>query len=80
MDKDESNEERTNHRQRWGSRHLVLLQNDIDRWCRNVRSGSEKTAKVWLSAVGRVLEWATTPDLLLADRGRCHPTPGGLPR
>ncbi len=46
MDKDESNEERTNHRQRWGSRHLVLLQNDIDRWCRNVRSGSEKTAKV----------------------------------
>ena len=41
------------------SRHLALLKNeDVDRWHRNMRSGSEKTAKVWLAAVGRFLEWA----------------------
>src|SRR5437870_11106316 len=39
------------------SRHLALLKNeDVDRWHRNMRSGSEKTAKVWLAAVGRLLE------------------------
>jgi hypothetical protein len=53
------------------SRHLALLKNDdVDRWYRNVRSGSEKTAKVWLSAVGRFLEWAEkTPEALLGLSG-----------
>ena len=41
------------------SRHLALLKNDdVDRWFRDMRSGSEETARVWLAAVGRVLEWA----------------------
>src|SRR5438093_1328713 len=53
------------------SRHLALLKNeDVDRWYRNMRSGSEKTAKVWLAAVGRFLEWAgKTPEDLFGLTG-----------
>jgi hypothetical protein len=53
------------------SRHLALLGNeDVDRWFRNLRSGSEKTAKVWLSAVGRFLESRDlTPEGLLGLTG-----------
>jgi hypothetical protein len=53
------------------SRHLALLQNeDVDRWFRYMRSGSEKTAKVWLSAAGRFMEWSDlTPEALLGLTG-----------